>query len=104
MNRQTTMIFATLLVTVAASATFLAGVGAQTGKRVFPGVVKPIGPYSAGIGVGDTVYLAGQIGLDPASGALVSGGIEAETRQVMQNLGAVLKDANLDLTSITGTW
>jgi 2-iminobutanoate/2-iminopropanoate deaminase len=52
-----------------------------------------IGPYSQAIQVGPTLYLAGQIALDPASGEMVEGGIEAETRQVMENLGAVLDAA-----------
>ena len=47
-----------------------------------------IGPYSQAIRAGDTVYLSGQIGLDPASGLLVEG-IEAQTHQVFLNLRAV---------------
>lgn len=64
-------------------------------KRGFNGVIKPIGPYTPGVGVGSTVYLAGQIGLDPVSGQLVEGGTEAQARRVMDNLGAVLKEAGL---------
>lgn len=52
-----------------------------------------IGPYSQAIQVGNTLYLAGQIALDPVSGEMVQGGIEAETRRVMDNLGAVLQAA-----------
>jgi 2-iminobutanoate/2-iminopropanoate deaminase len=54
-----------------------------------------IGPYSQAVRSGHTVYLAGQIALDPETGNLVEGGIEAETRQVMENLGAVLEAAGL---------
>ena len=54
------------------------------------GAPAAIGPYSQGVRVGSTLYLAGQIGLDPSTGELVSGGIEAETRRAMQNLEAVL--------------
>ena len=54
---------------------------------------KAIGPYSQGIRVGDFVFCAGQAGLDPATGRLVEGGIEAETRRVLQNLSAVLQQA-----------
>jgi 2-iminobutanoate/2-iminopropanoate deaminase len=57
------------------------------------GAPEAIGPYSQAVQVGGTLYLAGQIALDPASGELVAGGIEAETRQVMENLGAVLEAA-----------
>ncbi len=54
-----------------------------------------IGPYSQAVQVGDVVYLAGQIGMDPSSGALVDGGVEAQTRQALDNLGAVLKTADM---------
>ena len=64
-------------------------------KKAYNGAVKPIGPYTPGVGVGDTVYLSGQIGLDPVSGQMVEGGTEAQARRVMENLGAVLKEAGL---------
>ena len=50
-----------------------------------------IGPYSQAIRAGELLFLSGQIPLDPATGQLVSGSIEDETRQVMRNLEAVLK-------------
>tara|TARA_B100001105_G_C22021551_1_gene285941 strand:+ start:51 stop:494 length:444 start_codon:yes stop_codon:yes gene_type:complete len=50
-----------------------------------------IGPYSQGIRVGNTLYLAGQIALDPVTGKLVAGDIESQTHRVLKNLGAVLK-------------
>ncbi len=50
----------------------------------------PAAPYSQAVVTQDTVYTAGQIGLDPATGSLVSGGVEAEARQVLRNLQAVL--------------
>jgi reactive intermediate/imine deaminase len=50
---------------------------------------KAIGPYSQAVRVGDTVYVSGQIPLDPASGQLVSGDIEAEIRRVFDNLSAI---------------
>ncbi len=52
-----------------------------------------IGPYSQAMVVGGLVYTSGQIAIDPATGNLVSGGIKAETEQVMKNLGAVLAAA-----------
>ncbi len=50
---------------------------------------QAIGPYSQAVRVGDTVYLSGQIALDPATGELVRGEIEVEVRRVLDNLGAV---------------
>jgi 2-iminobutanoate/2-iminopropanoate deaminase len=54
---------------------------------------KAIGPYSQAIAAGGMVYCAGQTPIDPATGELVSGGIEAQTHQVLRNLGAVLQAA-----------
>lgn len=54
---------------------------------------KAIGPYSQAIRTGDTVYLSGQAALDPKSGELVKGGIEAEARRVFENLKAVAEAA-----------
>jgi 2-iminobutanoate/2-iminopropanoate deaminase len=64
---------------------------------------KPIGPYAQARRVGGMVYTAGQVGLDPASGELVAGGIEAETRQVWANLQAVLAAAGSSLEQIVKT-
>ena len=64
------------------------------------GAPAAIGPYSQAVQVGDVVYLAGQIGMDPASGALVDGGIEAQTKQALDNLGAVLKEAGMDYDNV----
>lgn len=52
-----------------------------------------IGPYSQAVKIGQHLYLAGQIGLDPATGQLVPGGIEAETERAMNNLKAVVEAA-----------
>jgi len=60
----------------------------------------PIGPYSQATEAGGTIYLSGQIAIDPASGKLVEGGISAETRQVLENLKAVLEAAGADLTHV----
>lgn len=60
------------------------------------GAPEAIGPYSQAILAGNTLYLAGQLGLDPATGELVEGGIEAQTRRALQNLGAVLGEAGFD--------
>lgn len=58
-----------------------------------------IGVYSQAVAIGDTVWLSGQIGLDPASMELVEG-IEAQIRQVLANLTAVLQAAGGDLASV----
>ena len=59
-----------------------------------------IGPYSQAVKVGKTLYLSGQIGIDPATGQMVEGGIEAQTRQVMENLGAVLEAAGFSFANV----
>jgi len=59
-----------------------------------------IGPYSQAVQVGVVVYLAGQIGINPASGVLVEGGIKAQTKQALDNLGAVLKEAGMDYDNV----
>ena len=51
----------------------------------------PIGPYNQAIMVNDTLYLSGQIGLDPYSMKVVNGGVKEQTKQVMKNLKAVLE-------------
>jgi 2-iminobutanoate/2-iminopropanoate deaminase len=58
---------------------------------------QPIGPYSVAIQTGALVFTSGQLGLEPASGNLVAGGAEAETRQALTNLQHVLEDAGSGL-------
>ena len=60
---------------------------------------KAIGPYSQAIQAGDTVYLSGQIGLDPATGQMVEG-TAAQAHRVLQNLRAVARSAGGDLDAI----
>lgn len=59
-----------------------------------------IGPYSQAIRAGETVYLSGQIPLDPATGELIDGDFEARTRRVFDNLAAVCKEAGGSLNDI----
>lgn len=59
-----------------------------------------IGPYSQAVLAGDTLYCSGQIAIDPESGSLISGSIEAETERVLENLGAVLRATSLDYTHV----
>jgi len=63
----------------------------------------PIGPYSQAVLAGNTLYTSGQIPLDPATGELVGGSIEAETKQVMENLKAVLEAAGADFSNVVKT-
>lgn len=60
----------------------------------------PIGPYNQAVLAGNTLYVSGQIALDPATGELLQGSIEAETDLVMQNLGAVLAAAGADFSHV----
>jgi reactive intermediate/imine deaminase len=60
---------------------------------------KAIGPYSQAVVAGGAVYLSGQIGLDPATGQLVAGGIEAEARRVFTNLAAVAEASGSSLAA-----
>jgi 2-iminobutanoate/2-iminopropanoate deaminase len=64
---------------------------------------KAIGPYSAGVRVGQFVYTAGQAGLDPQTGKMVAGGIEAETRQTVTNLKHILEAAGSSLEQVVKT-
>lgn len=64
---------------------------------------KAIGPYSHGVRACHFVYTSGQLGLDPASGAMVEGGIEAETRQALKNLKAVLEAGGSSLEQVLKT-
>ena len=59
-----------------------------------------IGPYSQAVRVGNTLYLAGQIAIDPATGQLVPGGIREQTDQVLKNIQAVLEAAGFSLTDV----
>ena len=62
-----------------------------------------IGPYSVGVRVDNLIFTAGQLGLDPDSGELVAGGIEAETRQALTNLKNVLEAAGSSLDNVIKT-
>lgn len=61
---------------------------------------KAIGPYSAGVTTGHLVFTAGQLGMNPETGELVEGGIQAETRQALDNLKAVLEAAGSNLSLV----
>jgi 2-iminobutanoate/2-iminopropanoate deaminase len=59
-----------------------------------------IGPYSQAIKSGNLLFLSGQIPLDPATGQIVSGGIEAQTRQVFANIDAILAAAGASFDAV----
>lgn len=63
----------------------------------------PLGPYNQAVLVNDTLYLSGQIPLIPSTMELVEGDLEAETRQVMQNLKAVLEAADMGFDHVVKT-
>ncbi len=64
---------------------------------------KAVGPYVQAVKADGFLFTAGQIGLDPASGKLVEGGIEAQTRRVLENLKAVVEAAGGSLTQVVKT-
>lgn len=64
---------------------------------------KAIGPYSVATRLGDLVFTAGQLGINPESGELVSGGVEAEARQALTNLQQVLEAAGSSLNHVLKT-
>ncbi|MGA0232084.1 MAG: Rid family detoxifying hydrolase [Saprospiraceae bacterium] len=61
---------------------------------------SPVGPYNQAVKAGNTLYVSGQIAINPASGEIVSGTIEDETRQVMENLKAILSNAGMGFENI----
>jgi 2-iminobutanoate/2-iminopropanoate deaminase len=60
-----------------------------------PHAPQAIGPYSQAVQFGDLLFVSGQIALDPATGDLVQGDIEVQTRQVMQNLRAIIEASGM---------
>ena len=68
-----------------------------------PGSAAPIGPYSQGIKAGGFVFVAGEKGIDPATGEIVVGGIEAETRQTLENVRGILAAAGATMDDVVAT-
>ncbi len=64
---------------------------------------EPIGPYSQAVLSGNTLYMSGQIAIDPLNGQLVLESIEAETLQVMRNISALLTEAGMDFSQVVKT-
>jgi 2-iminobutanoate/2-iminopropanoate deaminase len=71
-------------------------------KRIIstPHAPKAIGPYSQAIEVSSTLYVSGQLGIDPATGQLVEGGIREQTEQALKNIGAILQAAGYDYKDV----
>ncbi|MGO9173372.1 MAG: Rid family detoxifying hydrolase [Rhodomicrobium sp.] len=65
-----------------------------------PALGKVLGPYSRAVWAGDILYLAGQLGMDPATNKLVEGGVGAETEQLLKGLSAVLAAAGLSMGDV----
>lgn len=63
----------------------------------------PIGPYNQAVQAGNTLYVSGQIPIDPATGDLVSGTLEDEAHQVLKNVGAVLEAAGYSFIDVVKT-
>lgn len=73
-------------------------------KAVFtPNAPAAVGPYSQAIDCGDLVFLSGQIPLVPATGLVAEGGIEAQARQMFENVKAVLAEAGLSFANVVKT-
>jgi 2-iminobutanoate/2-iminopropanoate deaminase len=74
-------------------------------KRIYTSEKAPkaIGPYSPAVKANGFVFISGQLGLDPATGNLVEGGVEAETRQALTNLKTLVEAAGSDLSQVTKT-
>ncbi|NDD26828.1 MAG: RidA family protein [Proteobacteria bacterium] len=64
------------------------------------GAPRAIGPYSQAIAAGDWIFSAGQLGLDPATGELVDGGVQEQTRRALENIKAVLEAAGASLRDV----
>ncbi|KAM4735158.1 2-iminobutanoate/2-iminopropanoate deaminase-like [Anableps anableps] len=74
-------------------------------RRIISTVKAPaaIGPYSQAVVVDRTMYISGQLGMDPASGQLVEGGVQAQTRQALVNMGEILKAAGCSYENVVKT-
>ena len=73
-------------------------------KRIDSGKApKAMGPYSQAIRAGNLIFASGQVAVEPASGKMVPGGIGEQTRQVMENLRAVLQAAGTDFSKVVKT-
>ena len=63
----------------------------------------PVGPYSVATEANGCVFVSGQVGIDPATGAMAEGGVAAQTRQIMENIGSILGEVGLGYADIAKT-
>jgi 2-iminobutanoate/2-iminopropanoate deaminase len=68
-----------------------------------PDAAKPVGPYSAALRAGDLLFISGQVPIDPSTSQMIHGDITAETRRVLENIGALLAAAGLNHGSVVRT-
>ena len=68
-----------------------------------PDLTPPVGPFAQAVRAGDLLYTSGQVGQDPSTGAIVAGGIEAQTRQAFENIERVLSAAGLGFEHVVKT-
>jgi len=61
---------------------------------------KPIAPYSQATYANGTLYISMQIPIDPYTGKLITGDVKSQTKQIMENIKSILKEANMDLSNI----
>ena len=64
---------------------------------------KPVGPYSQAVRAGNTLYISGQVAIDPISNTIIKSNIEDETTQIMQNIENILKEAGLIFDNVVRT-
>jgi 2-iminobutanoate/2-iminopropanoate deaminase len=89
---------------IALTVAWASGASAQSNARrvIRPAKAPNTGlPFSPGILAGNTLYVSGHLGRDPATNKLVAGGVEAETRQSLANIREVLRAANMDFSNVT---
>lgn len=65
-----------------------------------PGAPAPRGPYSPAVRAGDTVYVAGQVSIDPISGEVIRGDVGVETRQVLKNIQSILEGCGASMSQV----
>jgi 2-iminobutanoate/2-iminopropanoate deaminase len=68
-----------------------------------PNAPKPVGPYSQAVIAGNTLYISGQLAIDPQTNTLIEADITVQTRQVLENIQAILQAANYSLNDVVQT-
>jgi len=65
-----------------------------------PGAPAPRGPYSPAVCAGDTIYVSGQVSVDPITGQVISGDVGTETRQVLKNIKSILEGCGASMSQV----